>query len=294
MEKTRRINALLCNLALTWALSLGALSISDSAHADVSPFRKRPMLRIDRVDAGKPPYLRIYLTDLDSTNAPITDRKRQLYRLLVDGLPQSAAIRGQPASKVRDPLALTLVIQVSPALKDVLSDAVDASKRLITALPPASRIGLVAYTDVVTQDLKPTTAQSAIGATDDLRIHHDSVEVQLLDAIRDALEGLKQAQLPAQRMMVDLSDGLTADLSFRAFAALGRRAREKGVRIHTIGYAPVEPARLRTLLELSRRGGGTFRYAKRGPGVRRAFAGLLDELQGQQVLTYETPEFFYG
>lgn len=275
-------------------LPLAAVCLVANTTAAAGPFRRRATLRIDRVEVDKPPQVRVHLTDLDRNGKPITDRKGQLYRLLVDGVPQSGASKVQRAEKLGAPVAMTLVIQVSPALRDVLTEAVESSKRLIDALPPNSKVGLVAYTDVVVTEIKPTKPTKVKSAVDDLRIREEGVEVQLLDALRDSLEGLDNPKLPKQRMVVVLSDGLTAKLNFRDFTSIGRRAREKGVTMHSVGYAPLEPARLRTLYELSRRGGGTFRQTGSGSQLRSAIDDLIDELKQQRVLTYKAPKFFDG
>jgi len=204
---------------------------------------------------SKPPVVRAYVTDLDGTGTPITDRKPQHYRLLVDGLPQTGASRLQRFHEAGEPVAMVLVVQVSPAMRDALTEAGEASKRL----------------------------------GDGLRGREDALEVQLPDAIRDALESLDSSALPRQRALVVVSDGLTADLNFSLFSELGRRAQEKAVVVHGIGYAPLEPAHLRTLHELSRRSGGTTREAKDADGVVRGFAALQAAIRHQVVVSYALP-----
>ncbi|MBK6846499.1 MAG: FHA domain-containing protein [Proteobacteria bacterium] len=256
--------------------------------------RARPTLRVDRLDPRKPPALQLYVSDLDSTGAAITDRERQKYRLLVDGVPQSSPSKARRFGELNEPLVVTLVIQVSPTLRDVLTEAVEGGKRFIDALPPGSKVGLIAFTDVVVQDVRPAAPAEVKRALDDLRIREEAVEIQLPDAVRDGLEGLTQTKGPEARALVLLSDGLTANLDFAVFAELGARAKDKGVAVHSIGYAPLEPARLRTLFELSRTGAGTFREAKDPTGVVQAFDAVGDQLLNQQVLTFTLPKIFDG
>ena len=87
--------------AITSAV-LALLVTTGQSHAAES-FRKRPILRIDRVDVSKPPRCRVYVTDLDASGTPYLDRKREKYRLLVDGLPQSTATKIEKASTLRTP-----------------------------------------------------------------------------------------------------------------------------------------------------------------------------------------------
>ena len=228
-------------LSISWAVVGSLLVALLGGDARAAPFRQRSIVRIDSVDASKPPNVRLYVTDLDAKGAPITDRKEKSYRLLVDGVPQTGAAGMQRFFKLGEPLAVTLVIQVSPALRSVLNEAANGAKRLVKALPQGSKVGLVAYTDVVVKEVKPTKADQVVSAIDDLRIREEAVEVQLLDAIRDALEGLSARGLPDQKVIVVLSDGLNAKLNFRDFTQLGRRAKEKGVRVLSLGFAPLEP-----------------------------------------------------
>jgi len=253
----------------------------------------RPVLNLNQIDISKPPAVRVYLTDLDSSQNPITDRKGQHYRLLVDGVPQTGALRLQRLHALGEPVTMVLVMQVSPAMKEVLTDAVEAAKRLIDSLPRGSRIGLIAYADVVDPNIKPTTPQSAREAVDGLRIR-EGVEVQLPDAIKDALEGMASQSLPKQRFLVILSDGLTLNLDLGAFSTLGRRAQDNGVVVHAVGYATLEPQRLRSLQELCKRGGGTLREASEPSAVTKAFAALQEEIRSQAVVTYQIPTFFDG
>jgi hypothetical protein len=269
-------------VVLTLALQGGALA------------RTRPVLRINQVDISKPPQVRVYLTDLDSTLNPITDRKAQHYRLAVDAVPHSHADKVERFHATKESVAVTLVIQVSTAMRDVLTEAVEASKRLVDSLPRGSRVGLVAYTDVVLQQVKPKPAAEVKQAIDALRIREDALEVQLPDAIKDSLEGLGDAALPKQRMVVVFSDGLTTELNYAVFSELGRRAQDKGVIVHSIGYAPLEPARLRTLHELSKAGGGTVREVKEAAQVSQAFGALQEEIRNQLRLTYAVPKAFDG
>jgi hypothetical protein len=253
----------------------------------------RPVLYINQLDPSKPPAVRVYVTDLDSSLSPIVDRKPLNYRLLVDGALQTGADKVMRFHQLGEPIALMLVIQVSSSLRDTLTEAVDATKKLIDSLPRNSKVGLVAYADVVVQQFKPNAPSAAKEAVDGLRVQ-DAAEVNLPDAIKDALEGFDGGTLPKQRYMVVISDGLTADLNVTIFAELGRRAQDKGVTVHCVGYAPLEPARLRTLHELSKPARGIAREAKDAAGVTRALAAVQEQIKNQLILTYDVGKFFDG
>ncbi|MBW2733525.1 MAG: VWA domain-containing protein [Deltaproteobacteria bacterium] len=261
----------------------------------VGEARQTPVLRIDRVDASKPPKLRLYVTDLNAALTPISDRKRKSYRLLVDGVPHTSALSVQARAKLSEPLAMTLVVQVSPSMREALTETVDNTKRLVRALPSGSKVGLITYTDVVVARVKPTKSEDVLRAVDDIRIRDEAVEVQLIDALKDALETLDNKSLPRQRLIVLISDGLNSDFKTQVFADIGRRALDKNVAIHSIGFAPLEPERLRrSLYELSRRSRGTLRTTKNPRQITKAFQSLQDEINEQQVLSFDLSKFFDG
>ena len=259
-----------------------------------APGAPRAVLRINQVDVSKPPGVQLLVTDLDSSLTPVTDRKPKHYRLAVDGVPLVEADKVALFHTLNEPLALSLVIQVSPPMRDVFAEAMEACKRLVGSLPRGSKVGLLAYTDVVLQAVKPGPAADIVPAIDNLRIREDALEVDLPNAIKDALESLDDAKLPRQRLIVVFSDGLTAELNFAVFSELGRRAQDKGVVVHAVGYAPLEPARLRTLYELSKAGGGTARESKDPAEVAQAFAALQSEIRNQIRLSYTLAKFFDG
>ncbi len=277
---------------ITYLVLLPCLLLGVASHAQ----RGRPSLRIDYLDTDHPPQIKIYLTDLDSGSVPITDRKLKNYRLLVDAIPQTGALKLKRFFQIHEPMALTMVIQASPALTDAFAEITDASKKLIKSLPPKSKVGLIAYTDVVLKGsiVKPGPADEASAAVDFLRIYKEALEVHLPDALKDAMEGLDDPKLPRRKAIVVVSDGLTADLNFAVFSELGRKAKDKGIAVYAVGYAPLEPAKLRTLVELSKRGDGTYREAKNAEEVTNAFSILQEELRNQIVISYKIGKFFDG
>lgn len=260
--------------------------------AGAAPFRQRPVLRIDRVDASKPPMVRIYLTELDSSGK-VPAAKAQRYQLLVNNLPQPQPTRVERFIDRQEAVALTLVVQVAPSMGSVFKQIIDGSQRLLDGLPPGSQVGLIAYADVVVKELKPTSVALAKKAIAQLAVR-EALEMQLPDAIRDAIDGLASPRLPKHRKVLVISDGITADIKLRTFSQLGRRAHTQGVAIHSIGFAPLEPARLRTLFTTSGRSGGTFRPTSSPEQLNAAFAAFRAELRQQRVLSYELPKHFIG
>lgn len=275
-----------------FALAAWILIAAMPAGVGAAPFRQRPVLRIDRVNTSKPPMVRIYLTELDSSGK-VPPAKAQRYQLLVNNLPQPQPTRVERFIDRQEAVALTLVVQVAPSMGSVFKQIIDGSQRLLDGLPPGSQVGLIAYADVVVKELKPTSVALAKKAIAQLAVR-EALEMQLPDAIRDAIDGLASPRLPKHRKVLVISDGITADIKLRTFSQLGRRAHTQGVSIHSIGFAPLEPARLRTLFTTSGRSGGTFRPTSSPEQLNAAFAAFRAELRQQRVLSYELPKHFIG
>ena len=60
------------------AIAIGILLTAPSLGVQAKSFRRRPVLRIDRVDATKPPMVRIYLTELDRAMELVETTEREL------------------------------------------------------------------------------------------------------------------------------------------------------------------------------------------------------------------------
>jgi len=274
---------------VAYLFTLGAvLAVHPSALAE--GFQRRPEVRINRVDTTKSPEIRIYFTEIDSAAKVVTGRKPKSYRLVVDGLSQGQAESVKTFASLKDPVAVVLVIQISPSMQESLSEVINSAKRLFKSLEGRVEAGVVAYTDVVVKAQKPTSVEKATEVLDGLRIREDALTVNLPDAIRDALEMLKPDKLPQRKLLVVISDGLTADLRLPIFQDLGRKASQQGITVHSIGFAPLEPTRLRTLFELSKYGRGTFRDATTARAVAKLFADLQDEVLGQLVVSKKLPD----
>jgi pSer/pThr/pTyr-binding forkhead associated (FHA) protein len=179
-------------------------------------------------------------------------------------------------------------------MRDTLQQALEACEDLLNSLPPKSKVGLIAYAKEIIKAVPPATPDTIKAALGELQIIEDDAEVQLPDAMTQAMQMLDLRELPPLRMVVVISDGLTADLKFPLFSELGRRAREKEVAIHSIGYGSIEPAKLRSLYEMSTVSRGTFREANDANSVMRAIETLKRELADQLVLSYDIKPFFDG
>ncbi len=280
----------------TAAVVLAALAASGVQRAEGKLPRPRPLLRVDRIDASDPPTVNLYLTELDGERQLKPLRKADAYRLSVNAMPLKTRGKLETFADRGEPLALVLVLQVSPAMKPVFKEMIRSAEGLVAALPPGSQVGLVAYAEALVEHLKPTSPAKIRAALGKLAIHEEALEVNLPFAVQEAIDSLKRATLPKRRVIAVVSDGLTAELKLRKFSQLARTARNRQIRVHTIGYSALEPDALQTLFELSggRRADGTFRPVTSTQEVSRALDSLRRELLKQRVLSYELPQYFKG
>lgn len=278
----------------TLGVGLLLLSLFGPGAAQAGPSTQKPTLRIERITTVPPTKVRLYLSDLDENGLVIPPATPRPYQLLVNGqrLPNAAQV--ETFGKLGEPMALTLVIQCSPVFGSAFAEVKAGLSQLLDLVPPSSQVGLVAYADGVISELKPTSVKAAREALLALQIKEDAIELELPDGVRDGLAQLSQANLPERRVLVVVSDGLAAELKFGAFTKLGGDAASRGIRIHAVGYAPIDDTPLRTLTELSKRSGGTMRPSTTVPDLKAALVALADELRHQRVLEYDLPQLFTG
>lgn len=278
----------------TLGVGLLLLSLLRPAVGAAGPSTQKPTLRIERIATSPPTKVRIYLSDLDENGLVIPPATPRPYQLLVNGqrLPNAAQV--ETFGKLGEPMALTMVIQCSPIFGSAFGELKAGLLQLLDLVPPSSQVGLIAYADGVISELKPTSVKAARDALQALQIKEDAIELELPDGVRDGLAQLSQANLPERRVLVVVSDGLAAELKFGAFTKLGGDAASRGIRIHAVGYAPIDDTPLRTLTELSKRSGGTMRPSTNVPDMKAALVALADELRHQRVLEYDLPQLFTG
>lgn len=274
------------------ALVVGSLLGVGSAWA--GPSTQKATLRIERIATLPPTKVRLYLTDLDERGLVIPPGTPRPYQLLVNGQRQPVAPQVETFGKLGEPLALTMVIQCSPVFGSAFEEVKAGLSQLLDLLPSTSQVGLVAYADGVISELKPGPVRAAKEALLALKIKDDAIELELPDGVRDGLAQLSQGNLPERRILLVVSDGLAAELKFGAFTKLGGDAATRGIRIHPVGYAPIDDAPLRTLAELAKRSGGTMRATTTVPDLKASLVALADELRHQRVLEYDLPQLFTG
>jgi hypothetical protein len=267
-------------------LMLCVLALSSLAHAG-------ERLRIARLDATQSPTVNLYLDDLDSEGGVMAGRAREAFKLILDGSKPVAATGVQTARELKLPVDIVMVAQLNATMAEALDELRHGIRALAEDLPPGSRMALVGYgTDKqrLTESLgAPSDAASAAST---MTIDSEAVELHLLDSVRYGLGLLESAPPPSpheparRKLVVVFSDGVDIDMEPTAFDSLGTRALTAHVVVATIGYAPFEGRTLKPLATLARKARGTARTAASARQIAPRFSALIDELNGQYVVTF--------
>lgn len=257
---------------------------SATAHAQA---RK---IHIERFGFDRLPDLRVYLTFVEADGTPITGKTKSDFKLLLDSADQGAASSATTFDQltVKEPVYVVAVVQVSPAMEDVLVEVKKGLRELAQGLGklPGSKISLLGYGTDTKRIAEHSTPSEFEGAINKLAVDPETTDTHLLDALRIAIDLLGSQPPDRRKLVVLFSDGIDATNEKKAFVEVGRKAEQAGVVIDTIGYAPFEPGKMRMMIELSKNSYGTERACKAQGEITARFGALVDELQKQYVLTF--------
>ncbi len=249
--------------------------------------RAADKLRLERLDFPDPPTMRVFITATDPEGRVVSGRTKEEIKLVLDGAEQGAASQLVTFDTVNEPVNIIALVQVSQAMLDVADDVKKGVKLLANALPPRSKMALLAFSSDTKRLAEMGSPVDSETAANQLVTDTEYVEVHLLDALRTAVDILNSAPAGQRKLIVLFSDGIDANMERKSFFSVGKRAVEAGVVIDTIGYAPFEPARLRNLTELTKQSNGGERACKSGAEVSTEFGNVADEIRKQYVATYE-------
>jgi len=252
-----------------------------------TPARAADKLRLERIDLSKSPTMKAYLTLTDGEGRVVSGRGREEFKLILDSAEQGIAAQLVTFDTSGEPINLVVVVQVSQAMNEVADDVKKGVKMLANALPPKSKMALLAFSSETKRlaELGPPADSEA--AANQLVIDTEFVEVHILDAMRAALDLLNPMPKDQRKLVVLFSDGIDVNMEKKTFQSVGKRAAEANIVIDTVGYGPFEPARLRNLNEFTKQSNGAERICKSGADVTGEFQNVADELRKQYIATYE-------
>jgi hypothetical protein len=265
------------------AASLMALGLPAAAHADGT------RVHLERVGMEAMPRLKAYVTVTEPDGSFITGHKAADFKLFIDGKDIADGDKMVSFERAKEPIYIVAVVQLSPAMDKALPEVKKGLAQIADTLSkmPSARMGLIGYTNEVRRLAESGTASEIGGAISKLKIEEDAPpEVHMLDALRTALDILRGQDKGKRKMVILFSDGIDEKGDKKAFAEMGEKAQKDGIAINTVGYAPFEPGRLKSLIELSQAASGIARGCKSPAEIGGRFEAVVDEILRQYVVFF--------
>lgn len=266
------------------ALLLGGLA--GRAGADGSD-----RLRLQRLSRSGSADVAAYLTHVRGDGALVSGHAASDFKLTVDGVDLGPGTRALPFSETKEPIYLVAVVQLSSPAEPMLEELRRGLRALADAALalPGSHVDLIGYAGEVKRLCEGCSPAQLRAVIDRLAIDPEGAEGRLLEAVQVGIDLLRSQPAGARKLVALVSDGIDLNNERRGFTEVGRRAEQAGVVIDTVGYAPFDPGKLRSLTELTGRSGGVERVAKQPAEVAPRLAALASEIGGQQVVTFTPP-----
>ena len=229
-------------------------------------------------------------TDLVVINATVVDAKgkyahglgRSDFRVLEDGRAQDISDFGVEET----PFAAAVLMDSSGSMRERMSLARSAAIRFLDGLRPNDVVAVYRFATEVelvqdfspSRDLAPLVFGLQAGGM-----------TALNEAILRAAEALGQRP-EKRRAIVILSDGFNESAGTSAGKALDR-ALAVGATIYTVNMGSMEPGTqillgTAALKNFASKTGGRYVATPGGPGLREAFAAIVEELSSQYTISY--------
>lgn len=264
------------------ALWLVTLSLAAPARAD------RTKLLMDRLGYENLPDLKVYISLLEGDGTVLSGRNPTDFKLLLDSAEVGAAKSLTTFDQSKEPIFVVAVVQISPAMESVMEEVKKGVRYVADTVGniPGSKMGLLGYAGEVKRYVEAGSAADIGSAIGQMAVDPEGAEVHMLDAVRIAIDLLNAQEKNRRKLIVLFSDGIDVNNEKKAFTEIGRRAERGGIVIDTIGYAPFEPGKLRSLAELSKESYGADRGCKAPTEISPRFSALVDEITKQYVATF--------
>lgn len=247
-------------------------------------------VHLESAITDKLPELKTYVSLINGENRPL--RVKSGFKLFRDNTElKDLVITVTPLGEAKEPVDAIVVVQTSGAMEAALKEVKRGIEKFAKSLArhPDSRLGLVSYAGEAKKLEDLGRPNEVARELDRLVIDNDATEVRMVDGARLAIDLLREQQ-GHRKLIVLFSDGIDAMQSKDAYESIGKRSREAGIVVDTIGYGPFEPGRLRTLIDISKLGAGTPRGIKNPRELIDRFAEISDELWGTYIVRYNLTE----
>jgi hypothetical protein len=271
-------------------LVLGALLVGLFGAAGGRAAADEMKVHLESAVIDKLPELKTYVSLLGADNKPILVKSG--FKLFRDDVEiKDLVTTSMTITEAKEPVDAFVVVQVSSVMEPVLKDIKRGIEKLAKTLNhnPDSHLGLIAYAAEAKKIEALGRPMEVARELDRLTIDADATEVRMVDGARLAIDLLREQQ-GRRKLLVLFSDGIDAMQSKDAYDSIGKRAREGGIVVDTIGYGPYEPGRLRTLIDISRLGGGTSRGVRTPRDITDRFAEIGEENAGAYIIRFQLTE----
>jgi Ca-activated chloride channel family protein len=236
---------------------------------------------VDYVDSVDVRAVQVNVAVLDRRGNFVRGLTKDRFRLREDGVLQTITNFGDENS----PLELVLAVDVSGSMGTVIEDLKDAVRQFLSQLRPVDQVTLVAFNEeMFVLARRETDAAARERAVDALASWGNT---SLYDVITRSLELLSRQ--PGRRGLVIFSDGEDSS-SQTTLEAVDRAIKASDATLFTVALGRGrESQQLKATLEtLAEPSGGRVVMAERSEDLRRAFSDVLEDLQHQYLLGYQS------
>jgi VWFA-related protein len=244
----------------------------------VSSIRTRGLDYADSVDVRA---VQVNVAVLDRRGTFVRGLTKDRFRVREDDVPQTITNFADENS----PLELVLAVDVSASMASVIGDLKGAVREFLSQLRPIDQVTLVAFNEeMFVLARRETDAAARERAVDALASWGSTA---LYDVIGRSLELLSTQ--PGRRGLVVFSDGEDS-ASQTTLETVDRSIKASDATLFTVALGRGrESERLRRTLEaLAEPSGGRVVAADRADGLRHAFGEVLQDLQHQYLLGYQS------
>ncbi len=284
----RRVNAV---------IALAGLALTATSPVGAKEARVATRIVLDHVDV-QPSYfadhdrVRLFVTAVTLEGGIIPAPGKDAFLFQIGAAKQRTPyLLGQFAG-TEAVLAAAVVVEVGKEYEADLPSLSDALSRHLREWPRDARVVLVRYGQSVEIDDRPRNVRSVAGELGRIVSDLAPAPPQLLGAIEQAITALEHIKAPRpgqhiRKIIVVISDGKDASPEPANYRRIADSAKRAGIRIHTLGYSPVDNRRpLLGLGEMSKRSAGTFRWVRSAEGFDAQLRTLAKEISGQYVITF--------
>ena len=272
-----------------WAFALSTLVVLCALLGPAPSYAQNAKLRLERFGFDKLPDLKVYITYVEEDGTVIAGRQASDFKLQVDSIDQGAGRVITSFDQAKEPIYVMAVVQVGGAVDErVIAEVKGGLRRVNDAVgsTPGGRMGILSYADKTNRIIEFGTSTEVDAGIGKLALETEASESHMLDAVRTAIDLLKQQEKGRRKLVILVSDGIDVNNEKKNFTEIGNRAQLGGIVIDTVGYNAFDASKLRNLQEMTKRCYGTDRVAKAPTEIGPKLDGIVDEVQRQYIVQF--------